>query len=227
MPTRRIAAAPARIAASAVPRPPHRVPAQRSTAVPALDLRRGVTDELGDVSRSDDDRIDSRPLELVDLFTARHSHVRDRELARRNVRQELESLTSSASRVRDRRRAASRKISGSRRSSASSSCSSLRTSTTKSSPSSIASACWRASHSASSPASSTATSQASAPASAASVGDPDARQRIGSSVTARRSPTSPRTTIASAPCRRGRRAPLRDRRRRRSARCRHLPRWPG
>jgi len=35
---------------------------------------------------------------------------------------------------------------------------------------------------------------------AASDGDPEARQRIGSSVTARRSPTSPRTARASAPC---------------------------
>src|SRR6478672_8384039 len=93
MPTRRIAAAPARIAASAVPRPPHRVSAQRPAAVPVLDLWRFVTDELGDVSRLDDDRIDSRPLELVDLVAPRHSYVRDRELARRYVRQELESLT--------------------------------------------------------------------------------------------------------------------------------------
>src|SRR6476646_10728643 len=93
MPTRRIAAAPARIATSAAPRPPHRVSAQRSTAVAVLDLWRFVTDELGDVSRFDDDRIDSRPLELVDLFAARHSHVRDRKLPRRYVRQELESLT--------------------------------------------------------------------------------------------------------------------------------------
>src|SRR5512133_713056 len=92
MPTRRIAAAPARIATSAAPRPPHRVSAQRSTAVPALDLWRCVTDEHGDVSRFDDDRIDSRPLELVDLLAARRSHVRHCELARRYVRQELESL---------------------------------------------------------------------------------------------------------------------------------------
>src|SRR5918995_2278132 len=67
---------------------------------------------------------------------------------------------------------------------------------TQSSP---ASACWRTSHSSSSPASATETSQASAPASAASDGDPAERQRIGSSVTDRRSPTAPWTATASAP----------------------------
>src|SRR5438105_1308164 len=90
MPTARSAAAPARIAASAVAAPPQRASAQRPTGV--LDLRRRVADELGDVSRSDDDRIDSSPLELDDLLAARRVDRGDRELARRHVRQQVERV---------------------------------------------------------------------------------------------------------------------------------------
>src|SRR5947209_2890379 len=86
------AAAPARMAASAVRRPPHRVSPQRSIASAGLDLGWDVTDELGDVSRSDNDRIDSCPLELVQLFPARLAHVCDGELAGRDVGQELQGL---------------------------------------------------------------------------------------------------------------------------------------
>src|SRR2546421_3915952 len=88
MPTARSAAARRSSAASAVAGPPQRVSAQRWTA--ALDLRRRVTDELGDASRSDDDRIDSRPLELVDLLASRHGHVGHRELPGRHVGEQLE-----------------------------------------------------------------------------------------------------------------------------------------
>src|SRR5256885_2088830 len=95
MPTDRRAAAPARIAASAVPRPPHWLPAQRSAARVRLDLRRTFTDELGDVCRADDHRIDSGPLELLDLLATRDRDVRDRELARRDIRQELERVAES------------------------------------------------------------------------------------------------------------------------------------
>jgi hypothetical protein len=96
MPTKRSAAARATTAARAVPLPPQRVSAQRANALRAkLDLGRGVADELGDVSRSDDDRIDSRPLELVNLFATPHRHVGHRELAGRDVREQLERAAES------------------------------------------------------------------------------------------------------------------------------------
>src|SRR6185437_8512025 len=41
-------------------------------------------------SRSDDDRIDSRPFELLDLLTAGHGDIRDGELARGNIGEQLE-----------------------------------------------------------------------------------------------------------------------------------------
>src|SRR5712691_7338571 len=91
IPTSRSAAAPAMIAASAVPRPPQRVSAHRS-ARRRLNLRRGVADELGDVSRSDDDRIDSRPLELVHLLATRYRDLCHGELSGRYVGQQLERL---------------------------------------------------------------------------------------------------------------------------------------
>src|SRR5437764_13962735 len=94
-PTNRSAAPPARIATSAVPRPPYWLSAQRPAARVRLNLRRAVTDELGDVSRADDHCIDSGSLELLDLFSARDRHVRDRELACGNVRQKLERATQS------------------------------------------------------------------------------------------------------------------------------------
>src|SRR5262245_4821024 len=93
-----------------------------------------------------------------------------------------------------------KKISGSSCSSASSSCSSDCTSTTQSSPSSTPSACWRASQSPSSSACGTEISQASAPAAAASAGLVEARQRIGSSISSRRSSTGRLRATASAPC---------------------------
>src|SRR5919107_5043500 len=88
IPTKRSAPAPARIAASAVPAPPQRVSAQRWAA--RLNRRRGVSGEAGDVSCSDDDRIDSRPLELVHLVAARHRDVCDRQLSGRQVRKQVE-----------------------------------------------------------------------------------------------------------------------------------------
>src|SRR2546423_13942980 len=95
MPTDRRAGARARIAASTVPGPPNWRPAQRSAAGVRLGLRRTVTDELGDVRRADDHRIDSGPLELLDLLATRDRDVRDRELARRDIRQELERVAES------------------------------------------------------------------------------------------------------------------------------------
>ena len=70
------------------PAPPGAGP--RLPSVPALDRRRDVTGEVGDVSRSDDDRIDSRPFELLDLLTAGYRDIRDGELAGRNVGQQRE-----------------------------------------------------------------------------------------------------------------------------------------
>src|SRR5438128_9245754 len=87
-PTARRAAARPSSPPRAVAGPPQRDSAQRCAA--ALDLRRRVTDELGDASRSDDDRIDSRPLELVDLLASRHRHVGHRELSGRHVGEQLE-----------------------------------------------------------------------------------------------------------------------------------------
>src|SRR5436309_2179774 len=87
MPTARRAAASASSAPSAVAGPPQRVSARRRLG---LNLRRRVADELGDASGSDDDRIDSRPLELVDLLAPGDRHVRDGELARGDVRKELQ-----------------------------------------------------------------------------------------------------------------------------------------
>src|ERR687897_2830271 len=88
---KRSTAAPPRMARSAMPAPPHRVSPQRSSVLRSgLDLWRGVADELGDVSLSDDDRIDSRPLELHYLRAARHGHVGDRELSGRNIGQQLQ-----------------------------------------------------------------------------------------------------------------------------------------
>src|SRR5436189_185765 len=80
------AAAPApRAATSGTTAPPQRLSGRRS-----LDGRVAVADETGDVAYSDDDRIDSRPLQLVDLLAIQDRNVRDRELSRRNVRKQLE-----------------------------------------------------------------------------------------------------------------------------------------
>src|SRR5262249_1949272 len=81
IPTMRSAAAPARIAARAVPGPPQRR---------GSDFGDGVADEAGDVSRSDDDSIDSGPLELVHLITTGYRHVRDRQLPDGEIGEELE-----------------------------------------------------------------------------------------------------------------------------------------
>src|SRR6266545_3779498 len=89
IPTNRSAAASPTIAASAVPTPPQRVSAHRSRRRRNLDLGRRVADELGDVSRSDDDRIDSRPLELDHLLATRRGKRRDRKLAGRDARQQI------------------------------------------------------------------------------------------------------------------------------------------
>ena len=78
MPTSRSAAAPTRIAASAARGPPQ-----------VLDGWRRATDELGDVSRRHDHRVDAAPLELDDLL-ARDVRLGDRELADWHVRQQLE-----------------------------------------------------------------------------------------------------------------------------------------
>ena len=49
-----------------------------------------MTDELGDVSCSDDHGVDSGALELVHLLTGRGGHIGDGEFPGRDIRQELE-----------------------------------------------------------------------------------------------------------------------------------------
>src|SRR5438132_8520385 len=91
MPTARIAAPAPSSAASAVRGPPQRV----SVHVPAvarvrLNLRRSVADELSDIARSDDDRIDSRPLELENLIASLNLHFRNRKLSSGDIWEEVE-----------------------------------------------------------------------------------------------------------------------------------------
>src|SRR6187401_2278036 len=74
-PTRRSAAASTRIAARAI-RP--------------SDLRRRVTDERLHVAAGDDDRVDPGAFELEHVRAARSRELRDRELAGRDVGQQLE-----------------------------------------------------------------------------------------------------------------------------------------
>ena len=91
MPTARNAAAPARSTINAVRGPPHRIsPRGALRGRTRLDLRRRLTDELGDVSCSDDHCVDSGALELVDLLSRRDGNIRDGELACRNVREQVE-----------------------------------------------------------------------------------------------------------------------------------------
>jgi SAM-dependent methyltransferase len=54
-----------------------------------LNFGRRLPDELGNVSHADDDRVDSRSLQLHDLLARHHGYVCDGELARRNVREEV------------------------------------------------------------------------------------------------------------------------------------------
>src|SRR5689334_21206708 len=81
MPTRRSAAAPARIAASAACGPPQLL---------GLDRRRRATDELGDVPGRHDHRVDAAPFELDDLVARDMRRLCDRELADRDVREQLQ-----------------------------------------------------------------------------------------------------------------------------------------
>src|SRR3954451_10347555 len=81
MPMSLNAAAPARIAASAARGPPQ---------FDRLDGRGRATDELGDVPRRDDHRVDAAPLELYDLVSRDVRRLRDRKLADGNIRQQLE-----------------------------------------------------------------------------------------------------------------------------------------
>src|SRR3954471_8572277 len=81
MPTSRNAAAPARIAASAARGPPQ---------FDRLDGRGRATNELGDVPRRDDHRVDAAPLELHDLATRDVRRLGDRELPDGNIREQVE-----------------------------------------------------------------------------------------------------------------------------------------
>src|SRR5262245_5024587 len=72
IPTRRSAAAPARIAASAARGPPQ---------FELLDGWGRATDELGDVPRRHDHGVDAAPLELHDLVPRDVRRLGDRELA--------------------------------------------------------------------------------------------------------------------------------------------------
>src|SRR3954447_11599942 len=81
MPTSRSAAAPARIAARAARGPPQFDP---------LDGRGRATDELGDVPRRNDHRVDAAPLELDDLVSRDVRRLRDRELPDGDVGEQLE-----------------------------------------------------------------------------------------------------------------------------------------
>src|SRR5262245_14344650 len=53
-------------------------------------LRRRATDEVGDVGRADEDGIDPRPLEREHLVAVRRVQVGDRELAGRDVGEQIE-----------------------------------------------------------------------------------------------------------------------------------------
>src|ERR671914_1393804 len=85
MPTSRSAAASPRSAASASHGPPQRLSARS-------DLRRRRTDEVRDVARADDDRVDTRTLELGDLLPRRHGQVGNRELSGRDVLEQIEHV---------------------------------------------------------------------------------------------------------------------------------------
>ena len=128
-----------------------------------LDLRRRATDEVGDLLRADEHRVDARPLEREHVVAgggrggrrSRASRPGRRAAGRGSAR--CPSSSSSAS------RGESRKISGSMRSSDASSESSSWTSATTSRPSARA-RWWSSSRSSSSSCSSTTIRQASAPA---------------------------------------------------------------
>src|SRR5512132_3444196 len=85
IPTARSAAAPARMATSAVPAPPQRVSAQRSAA------RRRRDSGCGD-GVADDDCIDSRPFELFHVVAARARQLRNRELPCRKIGKQFERM---------------------------------------------------------------------------------------------------------------------------------------
>src|SRR6187401_1278791 len=87
---------------------PYRSPTSRRTAAPATttpsntvllgsresdlrrsDLRRRTADEVGDVARRDEDRVQAGRLERDHLVARLRVDLRDREFARRHVRQQL------------------------------------------------------------------------------------------------------------------------------------------
>jgi hypothetical protein len=81
MPTRRNAAAPARIAPRAACGPPQ---------FDRLDRRRRATDELGDVPSRHDHRVHAATLQLDHLIARHGFRFRDRELSDRHVREQFE-----------------------------------------------------------------------------------------------------------------------------------------
>src|SRR5436190_5634855 len=85
----RSAAAAARSAASHPSGRPHRSTRARGRKERS-DLWGLLTDELADVARGDENGVDSRPFEREHFLARRDVDVRDRELPRRHVREELE-----------------------------------------------------------------------------------------------------------------------------------------
>src|SRR5918995_2367127 len=92
MPTSRSAAASPTIPASTVQGPPQSDATRSRGSGPALNGWWFATEELGDVSGVDDHGVHARAFEGEDGLAARHRHVRDGELARWDVRKEVERL---------------------------------------------------------------------------------------------------------------------------------------
>src|SRR4051812_14902852 len=88
-PTRRSAAAPARIAPSATVGPPKSASARRR-AGGASDFGGASADELGNVPGGHDHSVHSGALELRDLVAAADRQLRDRELPGRHVLKQVE-----------------------------------------------------------------------------------------------------------------------------------------
>src|ERR671935_1797700 len=88
-PTRRRAAAPARMAASATFGPPHTASARRR-AGRASGFGGASADELGNVPGGHDHGVHSGTLELGDLVAAAHSQLGDRQLPSRDVLKQIE-----------------------------------------------------------------------------------------------------------------------------------------
>ena len=164
-----------------------------------LHRRRCATDEVGDRRAADEDGVDAGPLEREHVVAGRRREVGDRELAGRDVGQQVEDAVEIVLVVLGVARREQENLGVDpierRRSSESSSW----TSATISSPRPLARAC-SASRCSSSSWSSTTTRHASAPASCAASSDASTRNRIGSPLASRIPDAIARTARASAPC---------------------------